>query len=192
MKARFSDELREAVQALRRTPMPIADIAPLLQRAADELDAADSRFNMLVYDMQNVSSDMGIYPAAVKGYHDERDYTQRDGYKNGWNAAVLEYGRALAEAAARAATANEDLLFLLAGDVGWLLKGRLYLNMNDTWGWAIADSEPVPDDKLHEVARLFGEYGRAGLLYWVSEQRGGERSDFHDVNRFIQFRSEER
>lgn len=35
--------------------------------------------------------DMGIYPAAVSGYNDERDYKERDGYKNGWNAAVKEF-----------------------------------------------------------------------------------------------------
>lgn len=34
--------------------------------------------------------EMGIYPLAVRGYNDERDYEQRDGFKNGWNAACWE------------------------------------------------------------------------------------------------------
>ena len=38
----------------------------------------------------DASTDIGVYPLAVKGYNDERDYEQRDGYKNGWNAAVQE------------------------------------------------------------------------------------------------------
>lgn len=34
----LEQRLRDAVQKLRRTPMPISDIAPLLQEAADEID----------------------------------------------------------------------------------------------------------------------------------------------------------
>jgi IS30 family transposase len=37
----ITQRLRSAVQTLRRTPMPIADIAPMLQEAADTIDAAD-------------------------------------------------------------------------------------------------------------------------------------------------------
>jgi len=154
-----------------------------------ELEAAEMKFRMLVHEMRNVSGEMGIYPKAVKGYGDERDYSERDGYKNGWNAAVIEYGTALAEAAARAASgANEDLLFLLDADVGWLGKdGSFHLNMNDTWGWAVADSELVPLEKLKEVATLFRSYGEPGLFYWVSEQREQLASEFHHINRFIEF-----
>lgn len=61
------------------------------------------------------------------------------------------------------------------------------LNMNDTWGWALAWGEKVPDDKLIEVAGLFWSYGWAGLLYWVSEQHSKMRSEFHDVNRRVDF-----
>ena len=66
------------------------------------------------------------------------------------------------------------------------------LNMNDVWGWATADGEYVEDEELPEVARLFCEYGWCGLLYWVSQKRGGIVSEFADVNRFIEFvRNEE-
>ena len=61
------------------------------------------------------------------------------------------------------------------------------LNMNDVWGWATADGEYVEDEELPEVARLFCEYGWCGLLYWVSQKRGGIVSEFADVNRFIEF-----
>jgi hypothetical protein len=44
--------------------------------------------------------------------------------------------------------------------------------MNDTFAYACADCEEVPDDKINEVAKLFRLYGGAGLDYWVSEQRG--------------------
>lgn len=84
--------------------------------------------------------------------------------------------------------------FLKAADVFFDLedcdgdpKWAQMLNMNDVWGWACADCEYVPDDKLSEVAELAWRYGWAGILYWVSEARGGERSEFHDNNRFIDF-----
>lgn len=61
------------------------------------------------------------------------------------------------------------------------------LNMNDTWAWACADAEYVPDAELPRVAELFWWYGYAGLLFWVSERRGQCKSEFADVNRFIEF-----
>lgn len=62
-----------------------------------------------------------------------------------------------------------------------------WINLNDTFGWACADGEEVTHDDVIEVARLFRDYGRCGLLYWVSEKRGGEKSEFADINRFIGF-----
>lgn len=63
----------------------------------------------------------------------------------------------------------------------------LWINLNDTFGWACADGEEVTDADLIEVARLFRDYGWCGLLYWVSEKRDGEKSEFADINRFIEF-----
>jgi hypothetical protein len=61
------------------------------------------------------------------------------------------------------------------------------LNMNDTWGWAVAWCEVVPDENLVEVATLFTRYGDGGLLYWTSKRHGWMRSEFADVNRKIDF-----
>lgn len=36
----LQEELRQACAQLRRTPVPVADVIPLLQRAAAALDAA--------------------------------------------------------------------------------------------------------------------------------------------------------
>lgn len=65
--------------------------------------------------------------------------------------------------------------------------GDHLLNMNDTWAWATAWAEKVEDDALVEVAELFWRYGNAGLLYWVSQQHDGMRSEFYDNNRAIEF-----
>jgi hypothetical protein len=64
---------------------------------------------------------------------------------------------------------------------------RQTLNLNDTWAWACADGEYVPDEELPRVAELFWRYGHCGLLYWVSERNNGLRSEFADINRFIEF-----
>ena len=62
------------------------------------------------------------------------------------------------------------------------------VNLNDVFGWAVADCEKVEDDELVEVAGLFKKYGWCGILYWVSEiKRDGLRSEFLDNNRFIDF-----
>ena len=61
------------------------------------------------------------------------------------------------------------------------------LSMNDTFGWALAMSEYVPDEDLHEVARLYKQYGQGGLIYWVSERNNQMRSEFPAINRQIEF-----
>lgn len=66
------------------------------------------------------------------------------------------------------------------------------LNMNDTWCWASGWGETIPEEELPEVARLFRTYGQCGLLYWMSEKHNQMRSEFHDINRFVDFvRAEE-
>lgn len=64
---------------------------------------------------------------------------------------------------------------------------KFVLNMNDVWSWASADCEEVNESELCELAKLFFDYGWAGILFWVSEKNGGLRSAFHDFNRFIDF-----
>ncbi|MGH9369696.1 MAG: hypothetical protein ACRD3M_18750 [Thermoanaerobaculia bacterium] len=67
------------------------------------------------------------------------------------------------------------------------------LNMNDVWGWATAWGQYVPDSELPRVGELFYRYGWCGILYWMSEQHEQMRSEFLDVNRFVDFvRQEEK
>lgn len=66
------------------------------------------------------------------------------------------------------------------------------LNLNDTFAWALAYGIKVADTDLPELARLFQMYGQCGVLYWASENGDIKKSQFHDVNRFIEFvRNEE-
>lgn len=85
-----------------------------------------------------------------------------------------------------------DLFF---GEPGWTDENERWertINFNDVWGWATADGEFVPDECAQELHDLFYRYGWCGVLYWASERRGGERSEFAYVNRFIEFvRNEE-
>lgn len=43
----IQQRLRDTVEKLRRTPMPISDIIPLLQQAADEIDSNEKSLNWL-------------------------------------------------------------------------------------------------------------------------------------------------
>lgn len=72
------------------------------------------------------------------------------------------------------------------------MPAGFWINLNDVFGWGCSDTEQVKDDELIPVANLFRQYGWCGLLYWVSQKRGGCQSEFKDINRFINFvRNEE-
>ena len=66
-------------------------------------------------------------------------------------------------------------------------NGDMILNMNDVWGWATAWGEEIPPDQLQEVMRLIERYGYCGALYWVSKRHDDMRSEFEDINRFVDF-----
>jgi hypothetical protein len=150
---------------------------------------SDHKFDALVKALESVGDDIGIYPQAVRGYNDERDYEQRDGYKNGWNAAIIEYGQAFRKAVVAASDMDDDVLMLLASDMVSLRRDgtTLWINFNDTWAWACADGEVVTPEDVPEVARLFRSWGWAGLLYWATTKHPDLRSEFKDNNRFIDF-----
>ncbi len=149
----------------------------------------DEKFDGLVRALRGVGEDIGIYPKAISGYNDERDYKERDGFKNGWNAAVMEYGMEITKAVERASEglSDEVTMLLSAGIAELRSDGSLFINMSDTWAWACADGELVKPDEISEVARLFEQWGWCGLLYWASKKHDDMRSEFKDINRFIDF-----
>ncbi len=63
----------------------------------------------------------------------------------------------------------------------------IFINMNDEWGFASADTPYIPMDEMLEVGRLFSEYGYCGLLYWYSEREGKMKSMFDEINRKVEF-----
>jgi len=122
------------------------------------------------------NSDMGIYPAAVEGYNKEQNYKERDGFKNGWNAAVCEYGIKFKEIIweEEGKLTSNEALFSSAGEYCFDRNddGTWNIFLNDTWYWGCSDGEDISKEEENEVARLFKEYGRAGLMYWVYLKRG--------------------
>jgi hypothetical protein len=131
----------------------------------------------LLVNLRSIPDNMGVYPAAVKGRSAETSYEQRDGFKNGWNACIMEYGAKLDYAIDNACTelSSAERLFLADGDYynfyydqedGWSIF------LNDTWYFASADGERIPKEKYEEVASWYRKYGGAGVLYWVYLQRG--------------------
>lgn len=70
--------------------------------------------------------------------------------------------------------------------------GELVLDQNDVWAWALAWAEPIPEAALPRIGDLLTRYGYCGLLFWVSERHAQMRSEFEDINRFVDFvRAEE-
>jgi hypothetical protein len=128
----------------------------------------------LVEALRSIQVNMGIYPAAVQGCG-EHDYEQRDGYKNGWNACIMEYGVKLDKAIFDASepwstperlfSADDGYTFRFNSEEGWLVS------LGDTWYYACADDEPIPPAAYNEVLNWYHDYGRAGVLYWVYLQR---------------------
>ena len=128
-------------------------------------------------ELNAISSEMGVYPEAVQGYNDERDYTQRDGYKNGWNAAVMEYGMKLASAGFKAQEPWSDPEKVFASDPGVFeprTKGGWMVNLSDTWYYACADCEDIEPEEYKDVAKWYRDYGYAGVLWWVFLKREHE------------------
>lgn len=50
----------------------------------------------------------------------------------------------------------------------------LGLNMNDTFGYACAETQDVPLEKAAEVAAVYRDYESAGLVAWAAHQRDEE------------------
>jgi hypothetical protein len=78
-----------------------------------------------------------------------------------------------------------DRVKLVADDIGvYFARGEspepyLVLLCSDTFAYATADAEPVPDDQIAIVRRLYADYGDAGLIAWASWHRGCEPLQQH-------------
>ena len=129
------------------------------------------KFLILYNGIDSIMSTTGFHPAAIIK---DNITIPRDEYGNGWNDAsskILEKLGDLLDKIECNKEFNSKLEVLLLSGSGWLKDNKLFLNMNDIFFYACADSEEVPEDKINEVANLFTRFGLAGLIYWVSEQR---------------------
>ena len=127
----------------------------------------------LIAEIRAIDTNMGVYPAAIQGQGAEC-YKQRDGFKNGWNACVMEYGVKVSEAIERADTPwlEAERIFAAAGEYAFLfLANKWGVFLNDTWYYASADWEEVKPEQYDEVVKWYRRFGEAGLLYWVYLQR---------------------
>lgn len=127
---------------------------------------------------------MGIYPQCVVAADETR--TERTEWQNGWNAAIM--------AEVKNHRRIKCLFKLLYDDVKIaaleLLESHMleisvsddepivmYLNMNDTFGYACADSEEVTLSEIPEVYRLWKKYGHHGLTAWSAVKRNVDPID---------------
>jgi len=152
----------------------------------EDLKKEVERLTLLVEQLKTVPSMKGVYPMATVDKNGVE--TKRTEWQEGWNACVLDYDEKIFKVIEKIwpDEVKKDLMFLLLADVGWIdTDGHFLLNMNDTFAWACADCEEVPDDKISEVADFFKQYGYAGLTYWVAHQRKEYYSEFKDVRNDI-------
>lgn len=89
-------------------------------------------------------------------------------------------------------TLGEAKAFLIANDLVYgpddeVPEYAQTLNMSDTWAWGTAWGEYIPDDQILIVVSLIKQYGWPGALYWMSERHDHMRSEFADINRFVEF-----
>lgn len=111
-----------------------------------------------------------------------------DAYKCGWNDAIMDRHRLDCAVVTEVEVgSDDDVTMLIASDLCFVDEDGLSLNMNDTWGWALAWLPEVSKEEVPEVARLFRNYGAAGLKFWHSRKENNMRSEFADVNREIDF-----
>ena len=137
--------------------------------------------------IEGVLDHIGIYPAAVHG--GDHPYNERDDYKNGWNAAVMEISGKIANAVDTLREEGIDKHEKVLIDAGILdFDGdEYYINFNDVWAWALSDGETLRKEEIEQVYDLFWRYGWCGVLYWASKRNEDMLSEFHDNNRFIEF-----
>lgn len=129
--------------------------------------------DQILYELQNLDIDFGIYPKAVKGYGDERDYEQRDGFKNGWNACIMEYGKKFCEIAYSGGSpwCEYEKIFA-SGPCFEQMDGIWGVMLNDTWYYACSDFEEIKPEEYKDVVKYYHNYGYIGVLYWVYLKRG--------------------
>lgn len=72
-------------------------------------------------------------------------------------------------------------------------RGTVWLNLNDTFGWAVADCEEIKAEDWPELLRLHRKYGWCGLLYWASKREGYREGggEFEDIKRAVAFVAQE-
>lgn len=52
------------------------------------------------------------------------------------------------------------------------------VNLNDTFGWACADCEEIPESAVPRVYTVWKKFGDLGAIAWAEERRGIERSAY--------------
>lgn len=126
---------------------------------------------------------LGMYPAG------DGAATERTAWQEGWNAALTAVtdSQVVAEAWFEGLPANvQQAVGLLLTDEMLHLnltnltptpehgEVHMLLNMNDTFGYAMADTEEVPVDEVVKVSHLWIYYLHAGLVAWTAIRRGKE------------------
>jgi len=130
--------------------------------------------DQILLELRSISDNMGVYPASMRGFGEETDYEQRDGYKNGWNACYSDFFERVDKILDSAGKEWDSNSRLFAADEEYSFRwanGQWHVILNDTWYYACADGEEISKEQEEEVAGYYRQFGCAGVLYWVHLQR---------------------
>ena len=121
--------------------------------------------------------DQGIYPAAVVENGQTRERTP---WQDGWNAACMDLtqkhlnliqwfkGLPAEQANFIETLLAQDAIYLTLDDDHEVSVGLL---MNDTFGFAVADSEEVPMEHLGVIWALWEDFEQDGLVGYAAAKR---------------------
>lgn len=127
--------------------------------------------------LDSVLDSQGIYPQAMIDAKGVR--TERTPWQDGWNDFHIQLIEKACIASAwfdkLSIQEVEDFYELLLNEVIRLsVRGgavKLWLQMNDTFNFACADSEDVEIKDLVTILYLWQKYGYEGLIAWAANKR---------------------
>lgn len=127
---------------------------------------------------------MGIYPQCVVAGDGAR--TERTPYQEGWNDAIMTIFKNHQRIKCMFELLYDDTkmaaLELLESHMLEIVVDNelpivMYINMNDTFGYACADSEEISVSELIEVRDIWKKYGHHGLTAWSAVKRNVDPID---------------
>jgi len=166
--ARIEDQTAEKIKTLEAQVNDAmqgeVDATTFYKGKADALRAALERIGDETHDFKRSAYDV---IAIIRGI-------AKDAVGRGTERTAGQPTDSLSEDLSEAGVLKKRIR-LVADDIAFFgFDGALVLNCGDTFAYACADAEEVPDDQIDTVRRLHDKHGYPGLVAWIARRRGCE------------------